>query len=121
MEQTLKIIEIISLVSALIFGGTLFWEIKSNGSISCKVTQLIFVTEMFILQIPRLVLRIFLNQPYASVIILLGIWVLNIAIDAFLIGAEMGENSAYMNITIEILNNNDERCQEDSKEKNDNQ
>lgn len=102
MEQTLELIEIIVNAVVLIFIGSLIWEITSKGSMSCKVTQLVLTTVSFALQIPRLVLRIFLNQPYGIIICLLCIWALNVAIDSFLIGAKMGEKSASTKVVIEI-------------------
>ena len=71
MEQTLEIIENIIFVVVLIFGGTLFWQFKSNGSMSCSVTKLGIAIVLFTLQIPTLVLEILLNQSYGNTIFLL--------------------------------------------------
>ena len=121
MERILKIIEIIALDGMIAYCITCFWEIKSKVNITFKVMQMILATVIFALQIPRVVLSILLNKPYGSIILLLVLWVLNIAINAFFIGVKLEESSAHMNITIELLNNTDEWCQEDSKEKNDDQ
>ena len=115
MEQALNLIEIISGAVVLIFACTLVWEIKSKGSMSCKVTQIVLTTVLFALQIPTLVLRILLNQPYVIIICSLCIWALYIALNSFLIGLMSGKKLASTvvvpKIIIDILEPNQENSE----------
>ena len=67
---------------------------------SCRLTQLGPSTVLFALHIPRLVLKILLNQSYGMIIVLLCLWALEIALFSFIIGNKIGEKSVSMEFEI---------------------
>ena len=103
MEQTLEIIEIISGVFVLIFWGTILWQIRSNSSIPCIVTQLVITAILFALEIPCLILQTLLHQSYGITILFLCFCSANVSVDAFNIGKRIGKKSASMNSVATIL------------------
>ena len=121
MENSLKIIENIILVVALIYCGTFFWQSKSKNIILCKVTQIGITIVLFALQIPRLVLEVLLNRSYVMTIILLCVWTLILTMNSFILGNMMGEASTSMEFVVKMMDDIIERNQEDCKATNDNQ
>ena len=93
MEQTLAIIENSIIVVLFIFAVIFFWQIKSKKSMACKVIQLGLTTVLFVLQIPKLILEIFLSKSYVFEILMLCSWALIVAGYSFVIGKEMGEKN----------------------------
>lgn len=85
MEQALKIIVFIYFVVALIFVGTIIWHRKSHGSMSCLAIQLGIFIVLFALAISKLVLEIFLNQPYGVTIFELCLFAMCIVFQSFCI------------------------------------
>lgn len=103
MEQTLHIIEIATSIGIIILAGTIFWQIKSDDSRICKITQIGITTILFGLQISSLVMKIYLNQPYAISILLLCLFALSIALQAYFIGIKEGQRVAYLEINHKII------------------
>jgi hypothetical protein len=103
MEQTLHIIEIAISIGLIILAGTLFWQIKSDNRRICQITQIGITTVLFGLQISKLVMKIYLNQPYAIAILLLCLFAFSITLQAYLIGIREGQRAAYLEVSIKIM------------------
>lgn len=121
MEQTLLIIDIVILLAIIIFIGTIVWQRKSRHSMPCRVTRICLQAVLFALQIPKLIMEIYLNLSYGMTVLLLWLWALSIVYDSFLIGYERGKQSALLGVVIKIMDDTIERSKENSEEESDNQ
>ena len=91
MEQTLEIINIIRVSLVIMLGATsvIFWECYPECKILYEVTQLGLTTVIFALQIPIVVLGIFLNQSYGMEIFYLCLAVVYLVRTSLVIGYKM--------------------------------